>query len=141
MDRYVKEWLQFAFPFYVWAIIIVIILICRVSSKVSKLVGSNAVPVLATLLLLSYTNLLRTIGTVLHKRDITLHCQNSSHQLTVWYENPTLQYAKGKHLYLFLFALIVLVLFCLTYTFFLLLNPLFEKYLTNYRLCSFFVQN
>ena len=132
MDRYVKEWLQFVFPFYVWAIIIVIILICRVSSKVSKLVGSNAVPVLATLLLLSYTKLLRTIVTVLHKRDITLHCQNSSHQLTVWYEDPTLQYAKGKHLYLFSFALIVLVLFCLPYTLFLLLNPLFEKY----RLCS-----
>ena len=54
MDRYVKEWLQFAFPFYVWAIIIVIILICRLLSKVSKLVGSNAVPVLATLLLLYY---------------------------------------------------------------------------------------
>ena len=137
MDRYVKEWLQFVFPFYVWAIIIVIILICRVSSKVSKLVGSNAVPVLATLLLLSYTKLLRTSVTVLHKRDITLHCHNSSHQLTVWYEDPTLQYAKGKHLYLFSFALIVLVLFCLPYTLFLLLNPLFEKYLTKYRLCSF----
>ena len=137
MDRYVKEWLQFAFPFYVWAIIIVIILICRVSSKVSKLVGTNAVPVLATLLLLSYTKLLRTIVTVLHKRDITLHCQNSSHQLTVWYEDPTLQYAKGKHLYLFSFALIVLVLFCLPYTLFLSLNPFFEKYLTKYRLCSY----
>ena len=136
MDRYVKEWLQFAFPFYVWAIIIVIILICRVSSMVSKLVGSNAVPVLATLLLLSYTKLLRTIVTVLHKRDITLHCHNSSHQLTVWYEDPTLQYAKSKHLYLFSFALIVLVLFCLPYTLFLLLNPLFEKYFTKYRLCS-----
>ena len=137
MDRYVKEWLQFIFPFYVWAIIIVIILICRVSSKVSKLVGTNAVPVLATLLLLSYTKLLFTIVTVLHKRDITFHCLNSSHQLTVWYEDPTLQYAKGKHLYLFLFALIVLILFCLPYTLFLLLNPLFEKYFTKYRLCSF----
>ena len=137
MDRYVKEWLQFVFPFYVWAIIIVIILICRVSSKVSRLVGSNAVPVLATLLLLSYTKLLRTIVTVLHKRDITLHCQNSSNQLTVWYEDPTLQYAIGKHLYLFSFALIVLVLFCLPYTLFLLLNPLFEKYFTKYRLCSY----
>ena len=138
MDKYIKEWLQFVFPFYVWAIIIVIILICRVSSKFSKLVGSNAVPVLATLLLLSYTKLLRTIVTVLHKRDITLHCQNStSHQLTVWYEDPTIHYAKGKHLYLFSFALIVLVLFCVPYTLFLLLNPLFEKYLTKYRLCSF----
>ena len=137
MDRYVKEWLQFVFPFYVWAIIIVIILICRVSSKVSKLVGSNAVPVLATLLLLSCTKLLRTIVTVLHKRDIIFHCQNFSHQLTVWYEDPTLQYAKGKHLYLFSFALIVLVIFCLPYTLFILLNPLFEKYLTKYRLCSF----
>ena len=137
MDRYVKEWLQFVFPFYVWAIIIVIILICQISSKVSKLVGSNAVPVLATLLLLSYTKLLHTIATVLHKRDIIRHCQNFSHQLTVWYEDPTLQYAKGKHLYLFLFALIVLVLFCLPYTLFLLLNPLFEKYLMRYRLRSF----
>ena len=137
MDRYIKEWLQFAFPFYVWAIIIVIILICRVSSKVSRLVGSNAVPVLATLLLLSYTKLLLTIVAVLHKRDITLHCQNFSHQLTVWYEDPTLQYAKGKHLYLFSFALIMLILFCLPYTLFLLLNPLFEKYLTKYRPCRY----
>ena len=137
MDNYSKQWLQFAFPFYIWTIIIVIILICRVSSKVSKLVGSNAVPVLATLLLLSYVKLLHTIVTILHKRNITLHCENSSHQLTVWYEDPTLQYAKGKHLYLFAFALIVLVLFCLPYTLFVLLNPLFEKYLTKYRLCSF----
>ena len=137
MDRYVKEWLQFAFPLYVWTIIIVIILACRISSKVSKLVGFNAVPVLATLLLLSYTKLLRTIVTILHKRDITLHCQNTSHQLTVWYEDPTLQYAKGKHLYLFSFALIVFALFCLPYTLFLLLIPLFEKYLTKYKLCSY----
>ena len=31
----------------------------------------------------------------------------------------------------------MLVLFCLPYTLFVLLNPLFEKYLTKYRLCSF----
>ena len=91
MDNYSKQWLQFAFPFYIWTIIIVIILICRVSSKVSKLVGSNAVPVLATLLLLSYVKLLHTIVTILHKRNITLHCQNSSHQLTVWYEDNMLK--------------------------------------------------
>ena len=77
-----------------------------------------------------------SLGTVLHKRDITLlNCQNTSHQLIVWYEDSTLQYAKGKHLYLFSFALIVYFV-CHTFLF-LLLNPLFEKYLTKYKLCSY----
>ena len=57
MDSYAKQWLQFAFPLYLWIIIFIIIQLCRRYGKISRLMGSHAVPVLSTLFLLSYTKL------------------------------------------------------------------------------------
>uniref|UniRef100_A0A1X7U4C6 Right handed beta helix domain-containing protein n=1 Tax=Amphimedon queenslandica TaxID=400682 RepID=A0A1X7U4C6_AMPQE len=57
MDSYAKQWLQFAFPLYLWIIIIIIIQLCRRYGKISRLMGSHAVPVLSTLTFLSYTKL------------------------------------------------------------------------------------
>ena len=134
MDSYVKQWLQFAFPFYLWMIIIAIIKLCRKYGKISKLVGSQAVPVLSTTFLLSYTKLVRTIVIVLHKREVTLHCTNgSTRSVSLWHEDPNIEYAKGKHAGLFGFALFVATFIVIPYTLFLLFNPLFEKYLSNYR--------
>ena len=61
LDIYWKTWLQFLFPFYIWAIAGVIIVVCRYSSRFTTLIGSRAVPLLATLFLLSHMKLLRTI--------------------------------------------------------------------------------
>ena len=133
MDSYAKQWLQFAFPFYLWIVIIVIIWLCRRYGKISRLMGSHAVSVLSTLFLLSYTKLVRTIVIVLHKRDITLHCINGSISVSKWYEDPNVDYAKGKHAGLFAFALFVSFVFVIPYTLFLLFSPLFEKYLSNYK--------
>ena len=136
MDKYAKEWLQFLFPFYLWTIIIVIIVLCRLSIMISRLVGSNAVPVLATLLLLSYTKLIRSVVTILHKRDIIIACGEIRRLVTVWYEDPTVDYGRGKHVVLFVFAILLFLLFILPYTSFLVLNPLFEK-LSKYKLFNF----
>ena len=134
MDSYAKQWLQFAFPLYLWMIIIVIIWLCRRYGKISRLMGSHAVPVLSTLFLLSYTKLVRTIVIVLHKRDITLHCINGSMiSVSKWYEDPNVDYAKGKHAALFAFALFASFIFVIPYTLFLSFSPLFEKYLSNYK--------
>ena len=134
MDSYAKQWLQFAFPLYLWGIIILIIWLCRRYGKISRLMGSHAVPVLSTLFLLSYTKLVRTIVIVLHKREVTLHCINESmRSVSLWYEDPNVEYAKGKHAGLFGFALFVSVFFILPYTLFLIFNPLYEKYLSNYK--------
>ena len=135
MDSYAKQWLQFAFPFYLWMIIIIIILLCRKYGKVSRLMGSHAVPVLSTLFLLSYTKLVHAIVIVLNKQEITLHCTNESvRSVSVWDEDPNVEYAKGKHAVLFAFALLVSLFFIVPYTLFLLLDPLIEKYLSNFRL-------
>ena len=53
--------LQFLFPFYIWGIAGIIIVACRYSSCFTNLIGSRAVPLLATLFFLSYMKLLRTI--------------------------------------------------------------------------------
>ena len=132
MGAYAKEWLQFAFPLYLWVIIIFIIYLCRKYGKISRLVGSNAVPVLSTLLLLSYTKLVRTIIIILHKRQITLHCTNVK-PVTVWYEDPNVEYGKGKHAALLSAALFLLLFFVIPYTLFLLFHPFYEKYLSNFR--------
>ena len=135
MDSYAKQWLQFAFPLYLWIIIIIIIQLCRRYGKISRLMGSHAVPVLSTLFLLSYTKLVRTIVIVLHKREVTLHCTNESvRSVSLWYEDPNVEYAKGKHAGLFGFALLVSVFFVIPYTLFLLLNPFYEKYLSQIKL-------
>ena len=66
MDAYSEIWLQFVFPVYLWMIILVIILFYRkFPSLANRLGGENAVKVLATLLLLSYTKLQQTVVTIL----------------------------------------------------------------------------
>ena len=135
MDSYAKQWLQFAFPLYLWIIIIIIILLCRKYGKISRLMGSHAVPVLSTLFLLSYTKLVRTIVIVLHRREVTLHCTNESiRSVSLWYEDPNVEYAKGKHAGLFGFALLVSVLFVIPYTLFLLCHLVLERHLSHFKL-------
>ena len=65
MDDYAKAWLQFLFPGYLIMIAVVLILGSRYSIRVQRLTARKALPVLATLFLLSYTKVLRTISSVL----------------------------------------------------------------------------
>jgi predicted outer membrane repeat protein len=58
LDAYALTWLQFAFPFYMWILIGLMIIISRYSIMVSKLMGHNPIAVLATLLLMSYMKIL-----------------------------------------------------------------------------------
>ena len=61
LNMYTKTWLQFLFPFYIWALVLGIIFMCHFSQRATALIGNNAVQVLSTLFLLSYNKLLHTI--------------------------------------------------------------------------------
>ena len=61
LTTYVKTWLQFVFPLYILAMVGAIIVASTYSSRVTQLFGTNAVPVLSTLVLLSYTKILRIL--------------------------------------------------------------------------------
>ena len=105
LDGYIKMWLQFVFPLYVWLLVIVIILGCRYSGRLSRLCGSNAVPVLATLILMSYTKLSRTVTNALMIN--TLQC--GEYKWSVWNVDGNIDYLGGKHAVLFTVSLLFLV--------------------------------
>ena len=64
LDAYVKTWLQFVFPLFIWFLVITIIVLSHYYTLAATLSGRNTVPVLATLFLISYAKLLRIIITV-----------------------------------------------------------------------------
>ena len=105
LDGYVKTWLQFVFPLYVWFLVVVIIVACRYSGRLSRLCGRNAVPVLATLILMSYTKLSRTVTNALMMN--TLQC--GEYKWRVWNVDGNIDYLGGKHAVLFAASLLFLV--------------------------------
>ena len=135
MDSCSKTWLQFIFPAYVWFLLILIVILSQYSSKVVRLVGSQAIPVLATMILLSYTKLIRTVFQAFY--FINIQCNgNNNVPLLRWYIDANVQYFRGYcHLPLFLFSLAVLILLIVPYTFYLLTIPLLEGPLSKYMCC------
>ena len=135
MDSCSKTWLQFIFPAYVWFLLILIVISSQYSTKVVRLVGSHAVPVLATVILLFYTKLIRTVFKAFYFTNIQCNGNNNV-TLLRWYIDANVQYVGGYcHLPLFLFSLAVLVLLIVPYTFYLLAIPLFEGPLSKYMCC------
>ena len=65
LDDYAKMWLQLTFPAYLIAIATTLIIASRHSIRIQRLTARRALPVLATLFLLSYTKVLRTVSSVL----------------------------------------------------------------------------
>ena len=114
LNGYWKTWLQFVFPFYIWAIAGVIILVSRHSSLVTKLFGNTAVPMLATLFLLSYSKLLRTIITAMSMTFLVEY--PSGYKSTVWSFDGNLQFCGIPHVFLFTAALASLLILWLPYT-------------------------
>ena len=115
MDAYAKAWLQFVFPFYVWALVLGLIVVGHFSTRVAKLLGSNPVTVLATLFLLSYTKVLRAIIVPLSVAQLSL----ADSSKVVWFVDGNVDYFHGRHIPLFLFSITVLLFIFLPYTFLL----------------------
>ena len=113
MDAYVKTWLQFIFPLYVWSIVGLIIIASEYSSRVTRVFGSNPVAVLATLFLLSYAKLLRTIIAALY---FTFLDYPDEVRVAVWKYDGNILYIHGKHVPLFLVALLAFLVLFLPYT-------------------------
>ena len=117
MDTYVRTWLQFTFPIYIWLITGMIIYISRKSSIATRLFGRNAVKVLATLFLLSCAKLQRACITVF--QFTWIHFDNNSTK-TMWLSDGNIEYFHGKRIPLLLMALVfglIILLYALVLTF------------------------
>ena len=124
MDTYAYTWMQFLFPFYIWMLIGIVIVISRYSVWMTKRVGSDPIAVLATLILLSYTKLLRTIITVFYFATLSLPNAKFS---TVWLYDGSIRFLQGKHLALFVFALLFLIFIFFPYNILLMVGPWLQR--------------
>ena len=125
MDSFVFICLQFIFPVFVWILICLIIFTSRYSITVSKLIGHNPIAVLATLLLMSYTKILKIIIDVFSSVNLVYPDPDESHNtrlVTVWLKDANEPYLRSRHLILTIVTCFVLVIFFLPYTLFLLLG-------------------
>ena len=142
LNAYWKTWLQFLFPFYIWALAGLIVLICRYSTRVTGWFGNNAVSVLATLFLLSYVKLLRILVSIFGVIRVQLYNEDSDGSQWVWFFDGNVQYLGLEHAFLFVTALLILLFLWLPYTAILLaeyrlnrcfnlarLKPLLDSYI------------
>lgn len=135
MSEVAKAYLQFVFPVYLWSITGIVILISRYSLTVSRLSSSYSVPVLATLIFLSYSKLLRAAIVGLVSADVDVESINgTTHTMSVWYFDGTLEYCTGSHIGLFILSLVTLLFFVIPYTVGLTGAP----FLIRFRIVNYF---
>ena len=116
LNAYRKMWLQFVFPVYMWVIVGLVVLISHYSHRFAKLLGNNPVSVLATIILLSYTKILRTLIAVVY----VTYLEYPEYNNAVWLYDANINYLRGKHIPLFLGAVLVFLFLFLPYTLLLL---------------------
>lgn len=130
---------QVAFPVYLWLIALVIIILSNKYVRVTRLVGKNAVKVLATLILLSYYKMLSvTIGSLNY---YDLHVYNMTGHVNIekkWIMDGNIDYFDpSSHMILAIMAVLFIVV-SLPFT----LSLLFIKHifaLSNYCECFSFI--
>ena len=109
-----KTVLQFAFPFYIWAIAGLIIFTAKYSTKLTNLLANRGLPVLNTLFLLSYMKLLRVVVTTLDFSFFIKYPQGFTS--VVWSEDGNLVYFGFPHILLFIAGLGTLCFLWFPYT-------------------------
>ena len=113
MDTYSKTWLQFVFPAYIWLIAFLMIVSSHYSTTAAKLFGRNTIKVLATLFLLSFAKLQRTIIATL---SFTFLNFLDGSRKKVWVYDGNIDYLEGRHIPLFLAGLLAFIFLLLPYT-------------------------
>ena len=130
MDEFSKAIVQFVFPFYLIALLIIIIIAAhKYNLKVFRIrfVARRSVPVLATIMLLTYSGL---INAVIYGLQYThIYNVDSGTYQVVWLHQPELEYFKGKHIAVGVLCLVVTLFYLLPLTVVTLLGDLF-------RICS-----
>ena len=122
-NTYISTWMQFVFPLYIWLLIVIIILTSRYSRRITKLITSNIVSVLATLLLLSYAKLLKTSIEVFSLVQLQLLNGRVTNR---WKSDANIRYLGKLHVPLFLMSLAMVLVYMIPFTLLILLGPLLQ---------------
>ena len=132
MDDYAKAWLQLMFPAYLILIATSLIIASRYSGKIQRLTARRALPVLATLFLLSYTKVLLLVSSVLFFYSTTTHLP-SNKATVLWLVDPNVPLFGAKFIILFT---VCFILFFFLISFNMIL--IFTKTLARFKIINHF---
>jgi predicted outer membrane repeat protein len=112
MDMYAKAWFQFLFSFYLYFLLAIPIIAARYSSKITKILPSNMLPVLMTTILITFTKLLRASTIIFPYATI----ETDENPVGVWLHDGNVLVFDSRYIPLFLFSLfmnfVVIFPFC-----------------------------
>ena len=108
MSEYGKAWFQLAFPVYLLGLAVLIIQASKYINKIQKLTRNNAVLVLATLFLLSYSKVLLVICKVLFFYTQVISLPDKTKE-TFWSVDTSVVLFGVKFIFLFITCLAILV--------------------------------
>ena len=136
MTPLIKTGLLFAYPIYLWILIIGFIAFSHFSTRVSNRTAMHSVQVLASLMYLSFSKILMTVIDII--AYIPVHT-SASGTITVWYGDGSVPYLSNTgHVILFAFSLLALLLYILPFILFVTLGQwllrlsLINKYMRQY---------
>ena len=144
MDDYAKAWLSLLNSFYFISIAFLLIVLSRYFGTVQRLTAQRALPVLATLILISYTKIVLTVCNVLFRYSTITHLPSNKAEL-IWTTSTTTPLFGLKFSALFTVCIIlllillpfnVILLFTRKLSYFKLvvkLKPLLDTYFSAYK--------
>ena len=128
MTPYVKVWLQFLFPIYLYSIQTVVILLSYRSSKLARISGArNRIKIMSTLFLLGYMKMLRSVLTILSFARLEVPTSMYTEFKTVWLYDGNIDYFSGKHTTLFVIAVVFIGAISIPYTTVLLFIQVLQR--------------
>ena len=127
MDIYVKKWLQLTYPTYLALIATLFIIASRYSNKLYRLTHNRSLPVLATLFMLTYTDMLLIISSTFLYTTITSLPDGDPR--IVWSLDPGIPLLGWK-------MLLLIIVCLLLFSFLVILNTvlLFTKPLMRFKI-------
>ena len=114
MTQLAKTGLQFVFPIYLWLLMLIIVYVRKHYFQSKKLSSRSALPILATLLLLTYSKVLRAIVNALSLATVESSNKGS---IYVWQPDPNINYLTGTHIFLFIVGILFFVCYVLPFAF------------------------
>ena len=110
MTDFDRQWLQLIFPLYLICIVGLIAIASRYSVRIEKLTRKRVIPVLATLLFLSYNKLVLTTTTVLFYYQPVYHLETNEYEL-FWPIDTSITLFEAKFISLFVVCLLIFLVY------------------------------
>ena len=111
MKYSITYFIRFIYSVYLWCIVIVIVIVARCSSRISRLLMGSSVQVLITLIHLSFAKILYSNIQIFS--PVEVYTEHSHY--TAWLYNGTIHYGTEVHLLLLIISSLFTVLFIIPY--------------------------